>query len=69
MHASVRICLGHYFYIFAWISRLFGTVVVLEEKKRHLKHYLKSVEVKVTFDAYNNAWISKTFGTVILLEE
>ena len=28
---SVRICPGHNFYIYAWISKQFGTVVVLEE--------------------------------------
>ena len=35
--ASVRICLGHNSYIYAWISKLFDTVVVLEEEKCHLK--------------------------------
>ena len=36
MHAclrmSIRICLGHNSYINAWISKVFNTVFVLEEK-------------------------------------
>ena len=32
MRVSVRICLGHNSYIYAWISKLFDTVIVLEEE-------------------------------------
>ena len=39
VYVLVCICLGHNFYIYAWISKLFGTVVVLEEKKYSLKHF------------------------------
>ena len=38
MRPSVRICPGHKSYIYAGISKLLGTVVVLEEEKCHLKH-------------------------------
>ena len=52
MHAclrmSIRICLGHYSYISAWISKLFDTVVVLDEEECHLKHSLGRLKVKVT---------------------
>ena len=41
MHAclrmSIRICLGHNSYIYAWISKLFNTFLVLEEEWCHLK--------------------------------
>ena len=38
MHAYVRlVCLGHYSYINAWISKSFNEVFVLEEEKCHLK--------------------------------
>ena len=48
--ASVRICPGQNSYIYAWISNLFDTVVVLEEEKCHLKHFLGRLKVKVTFE-------------------
>ena len=32
-------CPGHNLCIYAWISKLFCTVVVLEEEKCHLKHF------------------------------
>ena len=37
--ASVRICPGHNSYIYARISNLFDTVVVLKEEKCYLKHF------------------------------
>ena len=43
MHASVRICPDHNSYMYAWISKEFGTVVVLEEEKCHLEHVLGRV--------------------------
>ena len=33
-------CPGHNLYIYAWISKLYGTVV-LEEEKCHLKHFFQ----------------------------
>ena len=54
MHAclcmSIRICLGHYSYIYVWISKLFNTIVVLGEEKCHLKHFLGRLKVKVTLE-------------------
>ena len=73
MHAclcmSIRICLGHNSYIYAWISKLFKTIVVLGENC-HLKHFLGGLKVKVTLESHINelflghnfyiyAWISK----------
>ena len=46
MHPFIQICLGHNSYIYAWISKFFGTVVVHEEEK--LKHFLGRLKVKVT---------------------
>ena len=43
MCVSVKICSGHNFYIYAWISKQFGTIVVLE-KKCHLNYFLGYVE-------------------------
>ena len=54
MYVSVQICLGHNFYIYAWISKLFGTVVVLEEEKCHLKHFLGRLKAKVTLEGHIN---------------
>ena len=52
---SIRICLGHNSYIHAWISKLFDTVVVLgEEEKCHLKHFLCRLKVKVTLKCHIN---------------
>ena len=34
-----RLCLGHNSYIYAWISKLFDIVMVLEEEQCHLKHF------------------------------
>ena len=52
--ASVRICPDLYSYIYAWISNLFDTVVVLEEEKCHLKHFLGRLKVKVTLEGHIN---------------
>ena len=52
--ASVRICLGHNSYIYAWISKLFETVVVLEEEKCHLEIFLSRLNVKVTLEGHIN---------------
>ena len=41
VHPSVRICPDHNLYNNAWISKQFGTVVALEEKKCHLKHFFR----------------------------
>ena len=51
---SVEICLCHNFYIYSWISELFGTVVVLEEEKSHLKHFSDRLKVKVTLEGVIN---------------
>ena len=51
---SVRICLGHNSYIYAWISKLLDILVVLEEEKCHLKHFLGSLKVKVTLEGQIN---------------
>ena len=70
MRMSIRICLGHNSYIYAWISKLFNTIVVLGEEKCHLKHFLGRLKVKVTLEgninelfwghnSYIYAWISK----------
>ena len=32
LRMSIRICLGHNSYIYAWISKLFNTFLVLEEE-------------------------------------
>ena len=45
MHVSVQICPGHNSYIYSWISKLFDTVVVLEEEKCQLKHFLGRLKV------------------------
>ena len=57
MHACLRmsrICLGHNSYIYAWISKLFDTVVVLGVEKSHLKHFLGRLKVKVTLEGHIN---------------
>ena len=54
MHVSVQICPGHNSYIYAWISKLFDTVVVLEEEKCQLKHFLGRLKVKVTLEGHIN---------------
>ena len=43
MRACVRICPGHNFYIYGWISKLVDTVDVLEEKC-YLEHFFRLVE-------------------------
>ena len=48
VHASVQICPNHNLYNNAWISKQFGTVVVLEEEKCHLKYFLGRLKVKIT---------------------
>ena len=54
VRAYVRICPGHNSYIYAWLSELFDTVVVLGEEKCHLKHFLGRLKVKVTLDGHIN---------------
>ena len=54
MCVSVQICLGHNSYMYGWISKLFDTVVVLEEEKCHLKYFLGRLKVKVTFEGHIN---------------
>ena len=54
VHASVRICPGHNFYMYPWISKLFGAVVVLEEEKCHLKQFLGRLKVKGTKEGHIN---------------
>ena len=58
MHAclcmSIRICLGHNSYIYAWISKLFNTIVVLGEEKCHLKHFLGRLKVMITLEGHIN---------------
>ena len=58
MHAclcmSIRICLGHNSYIYAWISKLFNTIGVLGEEKCHLKHFFGRLKVKVTLKGHIN---------------
>ena len=55
MRAYVRICLGHNFYIYASISKLFNTVFVLEEEC-HLKPFLGRLKVKVTLEGQMIKW-------------
>ena len=52
--AYVRLCPGHNSYIYAWISKLFDTVVVPREEKCHLKHFLGRLKVKVTLEGHIN---------------
>ena len=52
--ASVRICPDHNSYMYAWISKLLDTAVVLEEEKCHLKHFLGRLKVKVTLEGHIN---------------
>ena len=52
--AYVRICPGHKSYIYAWISELFDTFVVLGEEKCHMKHFLGTLKVKVTLEGLIN---------------
>ena len=40
VRAYIQICPGHNSHIYAWISKLFDTVVVLGKEKCHLKHFL-----------------------------
>ena len=54
--ASVLICPGHNFDMYAWISKLFGTVVLLEEGKCHLKHFWGGLTVKVTLEGQVIKW-------------
>ena len=51
---SVGNCLGHKSYIYCWISKLFNTIVVLEENKCHLKLLLGRLKVKVTLEGHIN---------------
>ena len=51
---SIWICPGHNSYIYAWISKLFDTVIVLEEEKGHLIHFLSRLKVKVTLEGHIN---------------
>ena len=48
------VCPGHNSYIYAWISKLFGTVVVLEKKKCHFKNFIGKLKVKVTLEVHIN---------------
>ena len=48
------ICPSHNSCIYAWISKLFDTVVVLGEEKCHLKHVLGTWKVKVTLEGHIN---------------
>ena len=41
-------------YIYAWISKLFDIIVVLEEEKCHLKHFSGRLKVKVTPEGHIN---------------
>ena len=56
MHAcvSARVYPGHNSYIYAWISKLFDTVLVLEEEKYHVKRFLGRLKVKVTLEGHIN---------------
>ena len=60
VHPSVWICPGQNTYIYAWISKLFDTFVVLGEEKYHLKHFLGRLKVKVTLEGH----INKLFWTI-----
>ena len=53
VRASVRICLGHNSYIYAWISKLFDTVVVLGKEKCCLNHFLGRFKVKVKINIHS----------------
>ena len=52
VRAYIRICPGHNSYIYAWISKLFDTGVVLGKEKSHLKHFLGRLKVKVTLEGH-----------------
>ena len=54
IHPSVWICSNHNSYMYGWISKLFDTVVVLEDEKCHLKHLLGRLKVKVTLEGHIN---------------
>ena len=54
VRACVRICPGHNSYIYAWIVKLFDTVVVLGEEKCFLKHFIGRLKVKVTLEGHKN---------------
>ena len=54
VRASFQICPGHNSFIYAWISKLFDTVVVLEEEKCHLQHCLGRLKVKVILEGHIN---------------
>ena len=60
MRACVHACmlayvhLGHNSYIYAWISKLFDTVIVLGEENGHLIHCLGRLKVKVTLEGHIN---------------
>ena len=54
VRAYVWICPGHNSYIYAWILKLFNTVVVLGEEKCHLKKCLGRLKVKVTLEGNVN---------------
>ena len=53
MRACVRICPGHNFYIYGWISKLVDTVDVLEEKC-YLEHFLGWLKVSGTHEGHIN---------------
>ena len=54
VHPSIWICPNLISYIYGWISKLFDTVVVLEEEKCHWKHFLDRFKVKVTLEGHIN---------------
>ena len=64
VHVCVRtyaqICTSHNSCIYRWISKLFDTVVVLEEEQCHLKHFISSPLV-VKRDSYNCYYFAKVY--------
>ena len=61
MHPSVRIRAGHNSYIYGYISKLFDTVVVLEEEKCHLKFFSGRLKIKVTCRSHTLACLGHNF--------
>ena len=54
VYVRVSVCPDCKSNIYAWISNLFGTVVVLEEDKCHLKQFLGRLKVRVTLEGHVN---------------
>ena len=54
VYVRASVCPDCKSYIYAWISNLFVTAVVLEEEKCHLKQFLGRLKVRVTLEGHIN---------------